>query len=39
MPFNLETRAGHTAGFPMVLQGANNPYTGEYKELEYEVLV
>ena len=39
MPFNLETRAGHTSGFPMALQGANNPYTGEYKELEYEVLV
>jgi hypothetical protein len=39
MPFNLSTRAGHTSGFPMILQGSNNPYTGNYKEIKYEVLV
>lgn len=39
MPFNISTRASATGtGTPMELQGGN-PYTGEYKEIEYEVLV
>ena len=32
------TRAAHTSGFPMALQGGN-PYTGDYKQIAYEVLV
>ena len=39
MAHQLNTRAGHTSGFPMALQGAFNPYTGDYKEVTYEVLV
>ena len=39
MPFNIFTRASAVgAGTPMELQGGN-PYTGKYKEIEYEVLV
>ena len=39
MPFNISTRASAVGtGTPMELQGGN-PYTGEYKEIEYEVLV
>lgn len=39
MPFNISTRASATSsGTPMELQGGN-PYTGQYKEIEYEVLV
>lgn len=37
MPFNITTRAAHH-GFPLALQGGN-PYTGDYKQMEYEVLV
>ena len=39
MAHQLNTRAGHTSGFPMALQGSYNPYTGDYKEVTYEVLV
>lgn len=39
MAHYLTTRAGHTSGFPMNLQGSYNPYTGDYKEITYEVLV
>lgn len=39
MAHQLNTRAGHSSGFPMALQGSYNPYTGDYKEITYEVLV
>jgi hypothetical protein len=40
MPFPIFTRAGTSGtGIPMALKGSGNPYTGNYKEIEYEVLV
>ena len=42
MPFGLTTRQGTTGGSgyaPIQLQGSANPYTGNYKTIEYEVLV
>jgi hypothetical protein len=37
MAHYLTTRKSHS-GFPMALQGGN-PYTGGYREIEYEVWV
>ena len=39
MAHYLTTRQGLTGGFPMALHNSYNPYTGDYKEVTYEVLV
>ena len=39
MPFNLDTRASAVGpGTPLQMQGSN-PYTGDYKEIEFEILI